>query len=59
MVTDLIGLFNFEWHGQNEVGNIDIPVFWRDREKLNRASEILEIGDLLTCCHGFQTGSCL
>ena len=33
-VTDFIGLFNFEWHGQNEVGNIAILVLWREREKL-------------------------
>ena len=29
--------FTFEWHSQNEVGNIDILIFrilWRDREKL-------------------------
>ena len=26
--------FNFEWYGQNEVGNIVIHVFWRNREKL-------------------------
>ena len=25
-VEDFIGLFNFEWHGQNEVGNIAILV---------------------------------
>ena len=30
-----IGLFNFEWHSQNEVGNIDILVFWRDGGKLD------------------------
>ena len=28
-VADFIGLFYFEWHSQYEVGNIDIPVFWR------------------------------
>ena len=33
-VTDFIDLFNFEWHGQNKVGNIGILVLWRDREKL-------------------------
>ena len=33
-VTDFIGLFNFEWYGQNENGNIAILVLWRDREKL-------------------------
>ena len=33
-VADFIGLFNFEWHGQNEVGNISILVLWRDRENL-------------------------
>ena len=27
-------IFNFEWHGQNEVGNIAILVLWRDREQL-------------------------
>ena len=25
-VTNFIGLFNFEWHGHNEVGNIGIRV---------------------------------
>ena len=34
-VADFIGIFNFEWHGQNEVGNIAILVLWRDREKLS------------------------
>ena len=34
MVADFIGLFNCEWHGQNEVGNIAILVLWRDHEKL-------------------------
>ena len=33
-VADFIGLFNFEWHGQNKVGNVVILVLWRDREKL-------------------------
>ena len=28
-VADFIGLFNFEWHGQNKVGNIAILVLWR------------------------------
>ena len=32
-VADVIGLFNFEWLGQNEVGNIAILVLWRGREK--------------------------
>ena len=31
---ETIGVFYFEWHGQNEVGNIAILVLWRDREKL-------------------------
>ena len=30
----LLVFFNFEWHGQNKVGNNAIPVLWRDREKL-------------------------
>ena len=29
------GLFNFEWHDQNEVGNIAILVLLRDHEKLD------------------------
>ena len=33
-VGDFISLFNFLWHGQNEVGNIAILVLWTDREKL-------------------------
>ena len=32
-VVDFTGLFNFEWYGQNKVGNIAILVLWRDREK--------------------------
>ena len=32
--ADFIGLFNFEWHSQSEVGNIAILVLRRDREKL-------------------------
>ena len=28
----LLVFFNFEWHGQNEVGNIGILVLWRDCE---------------------------
>ena len=31
-VGDFIGLFHFEWHFQNEVGNVAILVLWRDRE---------------------------
>ena len=38
-VEDFIGLLNFEWHSQNEVGNIVIPVLWRDHEKLWSFSE--------------------
>ena len=34
MVTDLMVLFNFEWHGKNKVGNIVILVLWKGREKL-------------------------
>ena len=30
----LLAFCNFEWHGQNEVGNISILVLWRDGEKL-------------------------
>ena len=30
----IIGCFNFEWYGLNEVGKITIPVLWRDSEKL-------------------------
>ena len=33
-VADFIGLLNFEWYSQNEVGNIDVLVLWRDHEKL-------------------------
>ena len=33
-VGDFIGLFNYEWHSQNTVGNIGILVLWIDREKL-------------------------
>ena len=33
--VDFIGLFNFEWHGQKEVGNIAILVLRRDHEKQN------------------------
>ena len=33
-VADFIGLFKFESHNQNEVGNIAILVLWRAREKL-------------------------
>ena len=32
-VADFIGLINFEWLSQNEIGNIDIVVFWRVCEK--------------------------
>ena len=32
-VAVFICLFKFEWHSQNEVGNIGILVLWRDREK--------------------------
>ena len=34
-VADFIGLFDFKWHGQNEVGNVGIIVLWTDGEKLN------------------------
>ena len=33
-VPDFFGLINFEWQGQNKVGNIAILVLSRDREKL-------------------------
>ena len=33
-VVDLIGLFNVEWHSQNEFGNIGILLLLRDRKKL-------------------------
>ena len=29
-----LGLFNFEWHHQNKVGNIGIRVLWKDPEIL-------------------------
>ena len=29
-VAEFIGLFNFEWHSQNKVGNIGILILWRD-----------------------------
>ena len=32
--ADFMVLFNFEWHGENEVGNIVILVLWKDREEL-------------------------
>ena len=32
-IADFIGLFNFEWLGQNKVGNFAILVLWTDREK--------------------------
>ena len=32
-VTDFIRLFNFEWHSQNQDGNIVMLVLWRDRKK--------------------------
>ena len=35
-IANFIDLFNFEWHGQNKVGNIAILVLWRDHEKLYR-----------------------
>ena len=31
-MADFIGLFNFEWYGQNKVGNIEILVLRRDHE---------------------------
>ena len=34
-VADFIGLFEFEWHSENKVGNILIVVLWRDRENSN------------------------
>ena len=33
-VADVIGLIKFEWHSQNEVGNIGILVSLRDRETI-------------------------
>ena len=33
-VADFIGLFNFEWHSKNKVGNIGILILWRNHEKL-------------------------
>ena len=38
-IEDFIGLLNFEWHSQNEVGNIGIPVLWRDHEIFGLFSE--------------------
>ena len=32
-IVNFIGLFNFEWHGYNKVGNICIFVLCRDCEK--------------------------
>ena len=32
-MANFIGLFNFEWHGQNEVGSIAILVVWGDCQK--------------------------
>ena len=28
--ANFIGLFNFEWHSQNQVGNVAILVLWTD-----------------------------
>ena len=42
-VADFISFANFEWHGQNEVGNIAILVLWRDREKLYLPSSPCEV----------------
>ena len=33
-VVDFIGLFNSEWHSQNDVGNNGILVIRKDRKKL-------------------------
>ena len=35
-VADFVVLFNFEWHGENKVGNIVILVLWKGREELYR-----------------------
>ena len=46
-VADFISLFNFEWHGHNEVGNIAILVLWREREQLYSVAELPVIAVLL------------
>ena len=33
-ISDFSGLFNFEWHSENKVGNVGILVLRRDLEKL-------------------------
>ena len=45
-VADFIGLFNFEWHSQNDIGISGILVLWRDREKL-----------VLTGCKAFEAST--
>ena len=32
-VAGFSGLFNFEWHSQNEIGNAGTLVLWRDHNK--------------------------
>ena len=41
-IADFIGLFNFEWPGQNEVGNIAILVLWTDCEKLYSGHKLIQ-----------------
>ena len=40
-VTDLTDLVKFEGHSQNEIGNVDILVMWRDRENFIHMEVIL------------------
>ena len=40
-VADFGGLFNFEWYGQNKIGNISTLELWRDREKVSEAPHSL------------------
>ena len=46
-----IAFFNFEWHGQNKVGNIAILALWRDREKLYL--KVKDFKELSVKLHGF------
>ena len=38
-VAEFFGLFNLEWHYQNEVGNIAILVLWRDGDIVKNSNE--------------------
>ena len=49
-VTDFIGLFDFKWHGQNEVGNIAILVLLGDHEKTLLTLFLFVLGALQLLC---------